>query len=237
MVRGGAAAMRKGCASHSVSQCARASRSANASKKPRWQLTTARWDALNSDSHRPPSGTKRSPRSHRTLQPYPCMPGGHGERITPRIGTSPGVHAARAALSSSAESAKGAAAAAAPPAAPPAASPATPPDTEACPAANCATSSRCSNVAACCSASSVLSCASSAVRGDRSLAGPVPTRGFSGTISSSPGLPSSSSTRRTVQVADKTARAVVDIVGVGPQSPPLETPDDPSADKFARPLS
>jgi len=40
-----------------------------------------------------------------------------------------------------------------------------------------------------------------------------------------------------VQVADKTARAVVDIVGVGPQSPPLETPDDPSGDKFARPLS
>ena len=140
------------------------------------------------------------------------MPGGHGERISPRIGTSLGVHAARAALSSSTESAKGAAAtaeaaaAAAPPAA---ASPAAAPDMEAFPAANCAASARYSDAAACCSASRFLSCASSAVRGDRSLAGPA-ARGFRGAVSASPGLPSSSSTNRMAQVADKTASAVVD---------------------------
>ena len=52
MVRGGVAASRYGCASHSCSQCARVILSARASKKPRWQLSTDDCDSLNSLIHR-----------------------------------------------------------------------------------------------------------------------------------------------------------------------------------------
>ena len=52
MVRGGVGAMRKGCASHSASQCATVNVAASASKNPRLQLSTARDDAFHSRSHR-----------------------------------------------------------------------------------------------------------------------------------------------------------------------------------------
>lgn len=84
--------MRKGCASHSCtvegegmgmkrggevrdrqgggscSQWARVILSAIASKNARWQLTTALWEALNSESHLLGVGRKLSSRSHRSEQ-------------------------------------------------------------------------------------------------------------------------------------------------------------------------